>query len=315
MTIEQAKVLLSNFRPNGMDSQDPDFAEALQLATQNRELGEWLANERSQDDKFANALQSIQIPSSLKDEILTAIEGEVEIAEDPELDALFQQAIKSVKPAKGLKDQILVAMDKEYELATENKIIHLWKVLPFAAAALVALSVILIIPKNSDNKTIVLSDKIESISPKLNPIESNTIKSYDIQRTVGRKLINDGIHLVSNNYLDSIKWLKKERLPTFEISDKLKTMTCVGCSKVEIAEGIEASIVRFLTLDNKEVNLLVIPESLVTDLDELPKSQNITQLDSYFCPECKYWIARMKSEGSVVIVLSKLDKQDTIGIF
>ncbi len=310
MTIDQAKVLLNNFRPNGMDSEDSDFAEALQLAAQNRELGEWLANERLMDDQFANALKSIEIPSSLKDEILASIEGAVEMHDDPELDAFFQQAITSIKPPQGLKDQILVAMDKESDLATKNKIIPIWKVLPLAAAAVVALSVILIIPKFSDKKTIVLGDKVELTVPHTDPI-----KSFDIQRNVGRKLISNNIQLVSNNYSDSIKWLKKERLPTFELSSKLKDMTCVGCSKIVIAEGVEASIVRFITVDNKEVNLLVIAENLVADIEELSAIQDIESRDSYFCPECKYWIARMKSEGSVVIILSKLDKQETTEIF
>ena len=55
MDKEQAKFILQSFRPDGADAQDPDFAEALALAAQDRELGDWLASERAQDAAFAAA--------------------------------------------------------------------------------------------------------------------------------------------------------------------------------------------------------------------------------------------------------------------
>ena len=47
MDKEHAKFLLQSYRPDGADAQDSDFAEALQLAAEDRDLGEWLANEHS----------------------------------------------------------------------------------------------------------------------------------------------------------------------------------------------------------------------------------------------------------------------------
>ena len=53
MDKEQARFILRSFRPDGADVNDQDFAEALALATANRELGEWLAAERA-FDAFSN---------------------------------------------------------------------------------------------------------------------------------------------------------------------------------------------------------------------------------------------------------------------
>ena len=53
MDKEQAKFILQSFRPDGADAADTDFAEALQLAVEDRELGEWLADERATDAAFA----------------------------------------------------------------------------------------------------------------------------------------------------------------------------------------------------------------------------------------------------------------------
>ena len=56
MDKEQAKFILQSFRPDGADASDADFAEALEFAARDRELGEWLASERAADAQFANAL-------------------------------------------------------------------------------------------------------------------------------------------------------------------------------------------------------------------------------------------------------------------
>ena len=47
MDKEQARFILQSFRPDGADAKDPDFAEALAVAAEDRELGDWLAAERA----------------------------------------------------------------------------------------------------------------------------------------------------------------------------------------------------------------------------------------------------------------------------
>lgn len=330
MKIQHAKIILSSFRPDGMDAQDVDFTEALQLAAEDRELGEWLAVERARDAQFAKALMSIKIPDDLREDILASIAGDVEIPEDLELDSTFFGAVNSVIPPKGLRDQILVAMDKEDQANAKVVRFSLWKVLPLAAAAVVALCVAILMPRGEVSKNIVVSN--EAASPVVT-VENHVLDvregisttnlaemvkpmgAYDIQRNVGRQLINENIQLVSNSYQDSMKWLEAKQLPTVDIPETLKNMRCVGCTVIDLGEGVEASMVRFLTNEGKEVNLLVVAEQYVKDNQELPNCKIACKSDSYFCPECKYWIARMKAEGSVVILLSKLDQEHTVEIF
>ena len=62
MDKERAKFVLQSFRPDGEDVNEPAFAEALELAAKDRELGEWLAAERAQDAAFAAMLSDVEIP-------------------------------------------------------------------------------------------------------------------------------------------------------------------------------------------------------------------------------------------------------------
>ena len=73
MDKEEARFILRCFRPDGADAENPDFAEALAWAAKDRELGEWLARERASDAGFAAALNSVTIPSILREEILVSL--------------------------------------------------------------------------------------------------------------------------------------------------------------------------------------------------------------------------------------------------
>ena len=87
MDKEQAKFILQSFRPDGADAQDPDFADALAVAAEDRELGEWLAEERAQDASFAAALASVEIPEALRENILGVLRGEDRAEDYSEMDA------------------------------------------------------------------------------------------------------------------------------------------------------------------------------------------------------------------------------------
>ena len=119
MDKEQAKFILQCFRPDGGDALDTDFAEALELATKDRELGEWLVKERSTDAAFAAALESVEIPDSLRESIFASFEGDAS-EEFSELDAAFVGALASVQPPEGLRDQILMAMQAEEDVFNIN---------------------------------------------------------------------------------------------------------------------------------------------------------------------------------------------------
>jgi hypothetical protein len=75
MTNDQAKLLLSGYRHNGADAQDPFFREALEQAARDPELAGWFAAQRSFDTLITEKLHSVQPPATLKSAILTCLQG------------------------------------------------------------------------------------------------------------------------------------------------------------------------------------------------------------------------------------------------
>ena len=141
MDKEQARFILRSFRPDGADIDDRDFAEALALAHQDRELGEWLASERAFDASFATALNSVRIPDTLRHDILRSLAGErgdYPQAETPS-DAALIGALASIQPPPGLRDEILAAMDRTAASHQSPSVFRRFA-LPIAAAAGVALA-------------------------------------------------------------------------------------------------------------------------------------------------------------------------------
>lgn len=115
MDKEQARFILRSFRPDGADANDPAFSEALHLAASDRELGEWLARERARDAGFSQALARIEIPDTLREEILfglAAERGEVPAPHD-ELDRAFIAALSDLHPPEELRAEILAAMSPQ----------------------------------------------------------------------------------------------------------------------------------------------------------------------------------------------------------
>jgi hypothetical protein len=73
ITNERAKFLLSAYRHDGADAQDPIFRDALEQATRDPDLASWFANQRSFDALVCEKLNSVQPPASLKPAILSGI--------------------------------------------------------------------------------------------------------------------------------------------------------------------------------------------------------------------------------------------------
>lgn len=149
MDKEQARFILQSFRPDGSDAGDHDFADALRLAMENRELGEWLAHERAFDAAFAEALGAVDLPQHLRDDILTCLaveRGDFPQAEDAE-DAQWIGLLATLQPPPALRDQILAAMDRTAAeepaiVPDRGKVTRLrWLAIPLAAAAALALGI------------------------------------------------------------------------------------------------------------------------------------------------------------------------------
>jgi hypothetical protein len=70
MTTQEAKFLLSAYRPDGRDAVDPFFAEALAQARSDPELASWFAREQALDARVAEKLGGIAPPHGLRESIL-----------------------------------------------------------------------------------------------------------------------------------------------------------------------------------------------------------------------------------------------------
>lgn len=144
MDKERARFVLRSFRPDGADSQDVDFAEALSLATSDRELGEWLMRERAFDAEFAEALARVELPDGLRERVFLAMvqDGGGFPKADSALDAAMISAIAQIKVPEKLRENIIEAMGHSAKI---ERGAFAWKRLgvPLAAAAGIALAFIL----------------------------------------------------------------------------------------------------------------------------------------------------------------------------
>ena len=67
---DQAKLLLSAYRPGGADATDPAFAEALAQAGRDPQLRAWLEESQRFDQAIAGKLREVAVPSNLRATIL-----------------------------------------------------------------------------------------------------------------------------------------------------------------------------------------------------------------------------------------------------
>lgn len=62
MNNEEAKQILSAYRPGGEDASDPVFEQALEQARRDPELSGWFKHERERDAELARVFQSLPVP-------------------------------------------------------------------------------------------------------------------------------------------------------------------------------------------------------------------------------------------------------------
>lgn len=114
MDRERARFVLRSFRPDGADAEDADFAEALQLATSDRELGEWLVRERAFDAEFAECLARVALPEGLRASVLLAMVQNgsefprVNLKEEQEI----VDAILAIKVPADLRARVIESMER-----------------------------------------------------------------------------------------------------------------------------------------------------------------------------------------------------------
>ena len=296
MDKEQARFILQSFRPDGADAKDPDFAAALLAATEDRELGDWLAAERAEDAGFAEALDRVEIPDDLRASILTVLQGGTPEAEDPGLDAAFRQALLEVQPPTGLKAQILAAMEvggrPPASLSEAPR--RAWSWLHSASvAAAVILGAFLALeftrePDDSRREVAGLSKR---------KVEMSAIQTVaagldlDVERSQPRELA---------------AFLERRNLPVPLAADMprgLEMGPLVGCKILSIGEK-QASLLCF----NKEglgtVHLVVVRAA---DLEESLATRREAGEGCWQCPRTKLSVASWEAGERAYFLLGKVD--------
>lgn len=244
MDEEQARFLLAAYRPDGADAADPDFAEALALATRDRELGEWLAAERAHDAEFSAAISSTIVPPDLREEILAGaavVRGDLPQSETRD-DATMIGAIASLRPPDELCGRIKIAMvATQPEEATVGSVVSRWRrwVLPLtAAAAGIALAFVFTRGKTPSSVAATTLPRVEA-----GFVRTVSAPGFELDEKG-----NDSLVLIAD--------LKARGLPCPCCLPKgLSNAKTIGCRKLEI-DGKQGSVICFLLDDDRVVHLL-----------------------------------------------------------
>jgi hypothetical protein len=233
-----------------------DFTEALALATENRELGEWLAQERAFDASFANALASVTLPETLRHDILGCLAGErgdFPQAED-EVDAAMIGALASVQPPAQLRREILTAMERSSSAAFPPKSLWWRLALPTAAAAGVALAFTL--TQNAGEKP----SAVNAGRVPVDVVQAGFIRAYQSPLFSLDETRDDHGELIDH--------LKSRKLPCPGcLPPGLVGVKSIGCRELVI-DGKRGSLVCFDESENGVVHLVIFRRE---DVDgELP---------------------------------------------
>lgn len=295
MDKEQARFILRSFRPDGADVNDKDFAEALALAMENRELGEWLANERAFDAAFANALASVELPENLRQDILGCIAGErgdFPQSEDAQ-DAALIGALTSIQPPAALRDDILAAMERTAQVGRPKN--PFWKriAVPMAAAAGIALAFFL---TRRDEKPALVSNgpvSVDVVQAGFIRTFESPLFSLDEQREDQRELIAH---------------LKSRELPSpCDLPPGLVNVKGIGCREL-IIDGRHGSLICFDERENGVVHLVIFRREDVCG--ELPQGCHPS-----FAQDGHWAVARWQDDGNVFILIGNTDIAKLAALF
>ncbi|MGJ8655131.1 MAG: hypothetical protein ACSHX6_01670 [Akkermansiaceae bacterium] len=300
MDKQHAKFILQSYRPDGADASNPDFAEALKVAAEDRELGSWLADERAHDAVFAEALSSVDIPEGLRDEIFAVMENDGGGKDlSSELDALFVGAMAHVTPPAGLRDQIISAMEVERDLdqkPEEGKIVKFpmrWLNLAAVAAVLV-LGVTFILPGGAGPKASV-----------------DQLNLAELQVGSGRFLNASHEVDISNDSLEGVNtWLEREGMPVAITMPKgLISCDVKGGKKLILDNGVQASMILFDKKDAGEFYLMVLDVNSIEDAEKLVKMSEVKLKECYSCPVTHFNVTTWKDDTKAYMLLTKAESQ------
>ena len=311
MDREQAKFILQSFRPDGADASDADFAEALQLAAQDRVLGAWLADERAADAAFATALGEVEIPEVLRQRILAVMRGEN--GGNPELDEamdiMLMDAVGELQPPRGLRDQILAAMhvqqgqpgkdaDASDHAAQAGNVILGW-FNGWSRVAAVAAAVVL---------GAFVAFQVTSTHPEVTTSHSadGLVESYQVQHQAGNIIDASFRSDVEGVDAEGVNnWMVSRNLTTpSSIPERLRAIDGLGCKEIRLPGGQRAAIICFHEKGRIPLYLVIVNNDYIRDR-ALPAMTEVTTKDCYHCPETKWNVARWRDASNTYILLAK----------
>ncbi len=297
MDKEQARFVLRSFRPDGADAGDPDFAEALALAMGNRELGEWLASERAFDADFAKALGSVDLPETLREDImacLSAERGDFPQAEDLS-DAAWIGAMAMIQPPASLRDEVIAAMDRTV-MADKLPAAVSWfrrGAIPLAAAA--GIAVAFLITRPAGPTTVAKNPRVP-----IELVQASFVRTYESPSFDLEEKREDHQVLVQH--------LKERDLPCPGcLPPGLQDVKAIGCREL-VVDGKRGSLVCFLAGENGVVHLVIFRREDVKG-DFPPRESPL------FAQSGDWSSARWEEGGKVFLVMSNTKRAKLAALF
>lgn len=301
MDKERAKFILQSFRPDGEDADEPAFAEALELAAKDRELGEWLATERAQDAAFAAMLSDVEIPEDLRDAIFDVLEGAQD--QPAEFDADFVGALASLRAPGGLRDQILGAMEVEQKVAEmpqkHRRGFFKAAVWTTSAAAVVAVLVaVTIFFAGAGGNAIAGTTPVEVEHSAIEMLESPFF-SLDLRNDRQAALY---------------QWLEVKNLPSPELPEGLQGVQGIGCKLLEIGKAKSRGSLICYKKDGKTVHLVMMEREAIDSgqvngiKDAAGKCRG--------CDKNEGWaVTRWADAEHIYFLLSKMEPEELATVF
>jgi hypothetical protein len=264
MDKEQARFILRSFRPDGADAGSSDFAAALRLAMQDRDLCEWLAKERAEDAAFSTALHSIPMPDNLRNEILDALawqRGDLPHIESPE-DQHWARALAGIRPPADLRRNILSAMHATVE-AEPNPVLA-WKKYGIPAAAAAAITLAIALPSSLWESD--ATERLAAMDP--DPSASHTPIPVELVRTGFLNIYQNqdfSLEQGRGSHEEIMSRLAERGLPCPScIPPALRNIEGIGCREI-IIDGRRGTVVCYQPGEDGMVHLVIFRAEDIQD--------------------------------------------------
>lgn len=305
MDKERAKFILQSYRPDGGDADEPVFAEALGLVARDRELGEWLAEERAQDAAFAAILAKVEIPEDLREAVFEVLEGAQE--HPAEFDADFVGALAAVRPPAGLRAEILAARavgprgpltGEESSRSRRGIFRAVWWASAVAAVIVVSFAVAAFFAEAGGND-----------------LAGNTPGEVESSAVAMLRSPFFSLDLQNDRQAALFEWLQERQLPTpAELPKGLQGVRCIGCKFVEVGDRKTPGSLICYRKDGSMVHLVTIDRKAV-DAGSLAELDGAVR-GCHDCPKNIGWsMTRWADEKHAYFLLAQMESERLASLF